>query len=87
MHNLHNDYPLPPEKLVISQNMLPKYCFNIANEHGIKIGGVKKLVPNLGNKNKYAVHYRNLQSYLSLEMKLTKVHITLKLKQSDWLKK
>ena len=70
LHDLHNDYPLAPEKLEISQNMLSKYCFDIANKYGIKIGGVNKLVPNLSNKSKYVVHYRNLQLYLSLEMKL-----------------
>ena len=50
LHNLHNDYPLAPEKLEISQHMLSKYCFNIANKYGIKIGGANKLVPNLRNK-------------------------------------
>ena len=87
LHNLHNDYPLAPEKLVISRNMLSKYCFNIANKYGIKISGVNELVPNLGNKSKCVVHYKNLQLYLSLGMNLTKVHSILKFKQSDWLKK
>ena len=66
--------------------MLSNYCFSIANEYGIKIGGVKKLVPNLGNKSKYVVDYRILQLYLPLGMKLTKVQRILKFKQSDWLK-
>ena len=74
LHELHDDYPLAPEKFDISQNMLSNYCFNIANEYEIKIGGVNKLVPNLGNKSKHVVHYRNLQFYLSLRMKLTKIH-------------
>ena len=87
LHDLHNDYPLAPEKLEISQNMLSKYCLNIANEYGIKIDGVNKLVPNLGNKSKCVAHYKNLQLYLSLRMKLTKIHRILKFKQSDWLKK
>ena len=52
LHNLHNDYPLAPEKLEITQNMLSKYCSDIANKYGIKIGGVNKLVPNLRNKEK-----------------------------------
>ena len=56
LHKLHNDYPLAPERLEISPNMLSKYCFNIADKYGIKIGGVNKLVPNLGNKNKHVVH-------------------------------
>ena len=45
---------------------------------------INKLVPNLGNKNKYALYYKNLQLYLSLGMKLTKVHKILKFKQLDW---
>ena len=67
--------------------MLSNYCFSIAIEYGIKIGGINELVPNLGNKSKYLVHYTNLQLYLSLGMKLTKGHRILKFKQHDWLKK
>ena len=35
---------------------------------------IKKLILNLGNKNKFVLHYRNFQLYLSLGMKLTKIH-------------
>ena len=56
LHELHNDYPIVPEKLAVSSAV-------------------------------YVVHYRNLQLYLSLEMRLTKIHGVLVLKQSDWMKK
>ena len=67
--------------------MLSTYCKKIADEYDIKVGDVKKLIPNLGIKTKYVLHYRNLQLYLSLGMKLIKIHRILKFKQSDWMKK
>ena len=53
--------------------MLSNYCKKITDEYGIKVGDVKKLIPNLGNKTNYTHHYRNIQLYLSLGMKLTKI--------------
>ena len=46
---------------------------------------VEKLVPNLRNKDRYVLHYRNLQLYLSLGMPLKKVCHTLRFKQSPWV--
>ena len=48
--------------------MLSKYCIKIADKYEIKVSDIKKLVPNLGNKTDYVVHYKNLQLYLSLGM-------------------
>ena len=79
LHVLHNDYPLAPEKLAIPYDMLSDYCKKIADEYEIKVGDVKKLIPNLGNKTNYVLHYRNLQLYLSFGMKLTKTHRVLDL--------
>ena len=59
--------------------MLSKNCKEIANEYKIKVSDVKKLIPNLGKKTKYVLHYRNLQLYLSLGMKLTKFNRVLNL--------
>ena len=44
------------------------------------------MTPNLGDKVKYVVNYENLKYYLSLGMKLAKIHRILSYKQSNWLK-
>ena len=61
--------------------MLSKYCKDIIDRYDIKVGGVKKLIPNLFDKTKYVVHYKNLLHYLSLGIKLKKIHRILKFKQ------
>ena len=71
LQELHNDYPLAPEKLAVTNDMLSKYCKEIADKYDIKV----------------VVHYRNLQLYLSLGMKLMRIHRVLKFKQSDWMEK
>ena len=86
LHELHNDYPLTPKKLAASSDILSNYCQKIADKYEIKVGDVKMLIPNLGNKTNDVVYYRNLQLYLSLGMKLTKIHRVLEFEQSDWMK-
>ena len=46
-----------------------------------------KLILNLGDKTSYVLHYRNLQLYFSLGMKLTTFHKVLTFKQSVWMEK
>ena len=58
---------------------MSRYCNDIAHQHDIKVGGVNKLVPNLGNKRKFVLHYRSF--HLSFGLKL------IGIKQTDWLKK
>ena len=49
------------------------HCKEIAIKYNVSVGRVKNLVPSLGNKDKYVQHYRNLQLYLQLGMRLTKI--------------
>ena len=55
--------------------MLSKSSKKIADKYEIKVGDVKKLISNLGNKTNYVVHYRNLH-----------LHRVLEFKQSNWMK-
>ena len=67
LHDLHNDYPLAPERIM---------CKN----------KVEKLIPNLQDKEKYVIHYKNLKQYLDLGLELTCIHRGIKFEESEWLK-
>ena len=56
----------------VNKEMLSAYCKIIRDKYGISIGQVSKLIPTLADKTNYELHYRNLQLYLSLGLKLMK---------------
>ena len=54
---------------------------------GVKCkNGVEKLIPNLRNKEKYVIHYKNLIQCLKQGMKLKRIHKGIKFVESEWMK-
>ena len=86
LHDIHNDYPLGPEKVKVKKDMLSDYCKKIKDKYNISVGLVNKLIPTLNKKEKYVLHYRNLKLYLDLGLEVEKYHRVLEFDQSPWLK-
>ena len=72
LHGMFYDYPLAPENINIQKESLSDYCLETANEYNTTTGSVKKVVPDLMDKNNYVIHFRNFQQCLTLGMKLKK---------------
>ena len=81
MHTEHNAYPLAPEKIKVDPSWLSTYQKSFDNENP----EVYKLIPNLKDKERYVLHYRNLQLYHQQGMKLQKIHLALEFDQSKWM--
>ena len=85
LHDLHNDYPLAPEKIPVTNAMLSPYCNKISEKFKIKHNNTcKKLIPSLLTKERYILQHENLKLYLDLLMKLKKTHRVLEFNQSNW---
>ena len=86
LHNLHNDYPLAPEKRATEPWKMSEYQRKLMADLGLEPPDTEKLMLTLEDKEKYVVHYKNLQFYLSQGMKLKKVHRVLEFDQEPWMK-
>ena len=80
LHELHYDCPLAPERLKVKKEWLSGYQTNFLEDDNIL--NTEKLVPNLIDKTKYVLHYRNLQLYFSFGMKLKKIHRILEFNET-----
>ena len=86
LHDLHNEYPLAPEKMKVKKEMLSSYCKSIREKFNINVGQVHKWIPTLNKKEKYVLHYGNVQLYTDQGLKVKKEHRVLEFNQSPWLR-
>ena len=88
LHDHHSDLPLAPESVNILVDDLSPYCREQFQQINKKQKGVvsKKLIPTLRNKEKYVLHYRNLQFYIQEGLVVTEIHRAIRFTQKAWLK-
>ena len=86
LHDLHNDYPLAPERVDVQYEMVSAKQVEISR-HYVRARAQTniKLLPNLMHKSKYCVHYLNLKFYLQHGLVLGKIHRVVRFMQSRWL--
>ncbi|GBB98901.1 hypothetical protein RclHR1_33580001 [Rhizophagus clarus] len=89
LHDFFADYPLVPEKQIVSEDWLSLYNKRLVNDKEVGSGKYmfkEKLVQILYLKKNYVIYYRALQLYMKLEMKVIKIYGGLKFWQSPWMK-
>ena len=85
LHDVHNDYPLAAEKKVIKPEQMSEYQRRLMSDLDLVMPNTEKLVLTLEDKEKYVIHYSNLQFYLRQGMRLKKVHRVIEFDQEPWM--
>ena len=82
LHATHNDYPLAPEHVTVTRDMVSDYN---KDDNTRPFTKQDCLVPTLMDKEKYVTHIRNLKLYVSLGLVVTKIHRIVAFDQRAWL--
>ena len=91
LHESHCSFPLAPEQLTITEDMLSpyaKHCRNLladGSPHPPKFVPEKKLGATFQARKKYIVYSRTLSFYLKMGLELKKVHRAFKFVQTSWI--
>ncbi|CAG8625073.1 9444_t:CDS:1, partial [Paraglomus occultum] len=85
-HDYLNDLPPAVDNIVVKRDWLSPYNKKLVHElDGDQFSETKKLVPHLGKREDYVIHYQELQYYVKLGMVVDEVTEILSFKQTNWL--
>ena len=87
LYDYHSDYPLAPVKKSIPYGMLSPVTIMICDKHKLKrMTNVDKLLATVEGKDFYILHCRNLQLYVSLGLRVKKIHAGIIFKERPIMK-
>ena len=75
LHHSHNQYPLAPDHFTPHETERSLY------NDGQCCGNIRKLIPNLHDKEHYVLHYRNLKYYVQMGLIIKTVHCIVSFRQ------
>ncbi|GBB93319.1 hypothetical protein RclHR1_02150006 [Rhizophagus clarus] len=85
-HDYLSNLPLAVENIAVGKDWLSPYNAELVEDidEG-RFAKTEKLIPHLGKRNYYVIHYRELQYYVKLGMIVDEVTGVLSFEQSNWL--
>ena len=90
LHDKHVDYPLAPEIMSVTADMLSDTQKDIYKAYHFnqspKDEKTKKLILNVNHKENDVLHIKILQYYLKQGLKIKKINRVVQFKQKEWLK-
>ena len=96
IHQTTSDFPLAPESIKVTEDMLSQHMKNLykelqqkRNPHRAtqpKFKSTYKLLMSQNDKKHYVIHFKLLQYFLNKGMELTKIHTVVKFTQKQFLK-
>src|SRR5436305_5088293 len=85
-HDYLSDLPPAVENVTVEKNWLSPYNTELVNNlNGGRFSKTEKLVPHLGPRKDYVIHYLELQYYVKLGMVVDEVSEILSFDQNNWL--
>ena len=85
-HDYLRDLPPAVENVAVGKDWLSPYNEKLVNNlDGGRFSKTEKLVPHLGLRKDYVIHYLELQYYIKLGMVVDEVSEILSFNQTNWL--